>query len=196
MTVAANKLTFEEYLAYTDGTDIRYELVDGELIAMGIGSGLHGAILKLLEKVFDAEIARLGAELVALQAAVGVRSPRRGRWDTSRIPDVSVITLSQWRELQNREAIIELNEPPPHLVVEVVSDSTRRTDYRAKRAEYMVLGISEFWIVDPDEAKITVLVLVDDWYEATEYAGNSLVQSALFPDLTLTAAEILTGGLD
>ncbi|MEM8805454.1 MAG: Uma2 family endonuclease, partial [Cyanobacteria bacterium P01_G01_bin.38] len=126
MTLAAKKLTFEEYLAYTDGTDTRYELVDGELIAMGIGSGLHGAILKFLEKVFDAEIIRLGLEMVALQAAVGVRSPRSGRWETSRIPDVSVITLSQWRELQNREAIIELNEPPPQLVVEVVSDSTRR----------------------------------------------------------------------
>ncbi|MEM9164637.1 MAG: Uma2 family endonuclease [Cyanobacteria bacterium P01_F01_bin.4] len=195
MAVAANKLTFEEYLAYTDGTDTRYELVNGELVAMGIGSGLHGAILKFLENVFDAEIARLQLELVALQAAVGVRSPRRGRWDTSRIPDVSVIAINQWRELQNREAIIELNEPPPNLVVEVVSDSTRRIDYRAKRAEYMVLGIAEYWIVDPDEAKITVLLLVDDWYEAAEYTGNALIQSDLFPELTLTATDILVGGL-
>ncbi|MEO1402953.1 MAG: hypothetical protein AAFV72_17135 [Cyanobacteria bacterium J06635_1] len=36
------------------------------------GSGLHGAILKFLEKVFDAEIVRLGAGLVALPSAVGV----------------------------------------------------------------------------------------------------------------------------
>lgn len=103
MTVATNKTTFEEYLSYTDGTDTRYELVDGELVAMGIGSGLHGAILKLLERVFDAEIARLGLELEALQAAVGIRSPRRGRWDTSRIPDVAVISASQWRELRAKE---------------------------------------------------------------------------------------------
>jgi hypothetical protein len=27
-------LTFDDYLAYDDGTDSRYELVDGELIAM------------------------------------------------------------------------------------------------------------------------------------------------------------------
>lgn len=27
-------LTFEEYLAYDDGTDTRYELVDGELVEM------------------------------------------------------------------------------------------------------------------------------------------------------------------
>lgn len=193
MTVATNKLTFEEYLSYTDGTDTRYELVDGELVAMGIGSGLHGAILKFLEKVFDAEIARLGLELVALQAAVGVRSPRSGRWETSRIPDVSVIAAQQWRELRTQEAIIELNEPPPLLVVEVVSPSTRRTDYRAKRAEYTVLGIAEYWIVDPEEAKVTLLTLEDDWYEAVEYADQALVHSTLFSSLKLTAAQILNG---
>ncbi len=27
-------LTFEEYLTYDDGTDTRYELVDGELVEM------------------------------------------------------------------------------------------------------------------------------------------------------------------
>ncbi len=36
------RLTFEEYLAYDDGTDKRYELVDGELIPMSLGSGQHG----------------------------------------------------------------------------------------------------------------------------------------------------------
>jgi Uma2 family endonuclease len=34
MTTATRKLTLEEYLAYDDGTDTRYELVDGELMAM------------------------------------------------------------------------------------------------------------------------------------------------------------------
>ena len=191
MAVATRKLTFDEYLTYTDGTDTRYELVDGELVAMGIGSGLHGAILKFLERVFDAEIARLGLDLVALQAAVGVRSPRGGRWDTSRIPNVSVIEASQWQALRSQEAIIELNEPPPLLVVEVVSTSTRSTDYRAKRAEYTVLGISEYWIVDPEQSQVTVLTLVDDWYESAEYIEDEQIDSTLFPELKLTVSDIL-----
>lgn len=194
MTVATNKLTFAEYVSYTDGTNMRYELVNGELVEMGIGIGLHGAILKFLEKVFDAEIERLGLELVALQAAVGVRSPRSGRWDTSRIPDVSVMGAEQWRELRQREAIIELHEPAPKLVVEVVSSSTRSADYRAKRAEYMVLNIEEYWIVDAEAGKVTVHRLEDGWYEATEYSGNELVSCNLFPDLTISAKDILSGG--
>jgi Uma2 family endonuclease len=34
MTVTTKKLTFEEYLTYSDGTDTRYDLVNGELVAM------------------------------------------------------------------------------------------------------------------------------------------------------------------
>ncbi|MEH2280033.1 MAG: Uma2 family endonuclease [Nostoc sp.] len=46
--------------------------------------------------------------------------------------------------MRNREAVIELNEPPPLLVVEVVSESTKILDYRAKRVEYNVLNIPEY----------------------------------------------------
>ncbi len=34
MTTTTTRLTLEEYLAYDDGTDNRYELVDGKLVVM------------------------------------------------------------------------------------------------------------------------------------------------------------------
>ena len=48
MTVTTNKLTFEEYLTYSDGTDTRYELVNGELVTRSIGTGQHGEIIDCL----------------------------------------------------------------------------------------------------------------------------------------------------
>jgi len=42
------KLTFEEYLAYNDGTDTRYELVDGNLVPMSLGTGKHSGITAAL----------------------------------------------------------------------------------------------------------------------------------------------------
>ncbi|MEH2075471.1 MAG: Uma2 family endonuclease [Nostoc sp.] len=33
-------------------------------------------------------------------------------------------------------------------MLEVVSESTKTVDYRAKRVEYNVLNIPEYWIVD------------------------------------------------
>ncbi|MGF1517992.1 MAG: Uma2 family endonuclease [Nodosilinea sp.] len=58
MTVTAQKLTFEDYLTYADGTDTRYELVDGELIPMALGAGRHGVTIKFLNDQFRDEIKR------------------------------------------------------------------------------------------------------------------------------------------
>jgi len=184
-------LNLAEYLNYNDGTDTRYELVNGELIPMSLGTGKHGAIIKFLERTFDAEIERMGLSWTAIQSVLGIQSPRGGRWDTVRIPDVVILPLEQWRELQNKEAVITLNQPVPLLIVEVVSESTKRTDYRAKKAEYSVLEISEYWIVDLLENKVTILTLVDEWYDSLEFTGGDQIQSKTFPNLQLTAEKIL-----
>ena len=52
MTITTPKLTFKEYLAYNDGTGTRYELVNGELIPMSLGSGQHGAVTEFLNLSF------------------------------------------------------------------------------------------------------------------------------------------------
>jgi Uma2 family endonuclease len=191
MTATTKKLTFAEYLQYDDGTDSQYELVDGELIAMSLGTGKHGSISKFLERSFDDEIAKMGKQWTAQKFSVGVRSPRSGRWDTSRIPDVVVITTQQWESLSNREAVIELNETPPILVVEVVSESTSTTDYRSKRSEYAVLQIPEYWIVDPIQQIVTVCTLVEGFYDAVVFRGEERIISKVFPQLNLTADQIL-----
>ena len=41
MTVAKAKLTFEDYLAYDDGTDYRYSLIDGALVPLPPESELN-----------------------------------------------------------------------------------------------------------------------------------------------------------
>ncbi|MCC5629533.1 Uma2 family endonuclease [Nostoc sphaeroides CHAB 2801] len=192
MTITTPKLTFEEYLAHDDGTDNRYELVNGELIPMSLGSGQHGAVTEFINVSFRAEILRLKWDWTSKQMVIGVRSPRAGRWDTSRIPDVVVIPLPQWRELRNREAVIELNEPPPLLVVEVVSESTKIVDYRAKRVEYNVLNIPEYWIVDPLTNKVTVFTLIEELYEPVEFVGTQCIQSQTFAELELTVEQVLT----
>lgn len=195
MTTTTQKLTFEEYLAYNDGTDTRYELVDGDLVPMSLGTGKHGAIIRFVVRQFEDALTRSGQLWVPLPGLVGVRSPRGRSWDTSRIPDVTVLTTAQWGAMSEREAVINLNEPPPVLVVEVVSPSTKTDDYRSKRSEYGLLEISEYWIVDPLEEKITLCILEHQFYDSTEFRGNDLIQSSTFPALTLTVAQILAAKL-
>ncbi len=189
MTISVDRLTFAEYLKYTDGSDRSYELVNGELILMSLGTGKHGAIIKCLERTLETEITNQNRDWVVLPGLVGVRSPRSGKWDTCRIPDLMVIPLEQWQTLET--PVIEFTEPPPILVVEIVSESTKNTDYRAKRSEYSILDIPEYWIVDSLLAKITILTLDDGWYEPAEFQGDDLIQSPTFPNLQLSVDRLL-----
>jgi Uma2 family endonuclease len=193
MTATIKKLTFEEYLKYDDGTDTRYELVEGKLIPMSLATGKHGAIIRCLERQFESEIEQLEHPWISLSLLVGIRSPRGGRWDTCRIPDITVLSIAQWEAMQEREAVIELNEPPPLLVVEVVSESTRSADYRAKYSEYSVLEIPEYWIVDPLESKITICQLNEGRYDEMVLTGEMAIASTTFPELKLSVDRVLTG---
>jgi hypothetical protein len=39
MTITTQRLSFDDYLAYEDGTDTRYELANGELMAIAQPKG-------------------------------------------------------------------------------------------------------------------------------------------------------------
>lgn len=190
MTIATEKMSFQEYLQYHDDTDTIYELVDGGLIPMSLGTGKHGEIIEFINDLFKSIIKQENLPWTSKDTKVGVRSPRGRKWDTSRIPDVTVLPLEQWQNLANREAVIDFNETPPILVVEVVSPSTRKTDYRSKRTEYAVLEIPEYWIVDPDEQIVTICNLIDDFYDANEFQDQELIISPTFPSLKLTPQQI------
>jgi len=150
MTATSSKLlTFEEWLTYEDGSDTRYELDRGVLVEMGQARGRHGDIMEFLNDQFKAEIPKMGYSwLSKMGSQVAIRVPQIGRRDTSRVPDVVVLPTEQWKAMADREAVIELSEPPPPLVVEVVSTGTEITDHRKKRAEYNIVGIPCYVLVD------------------------------------------------
>lgn len=182
-TPTKRRFTFEEYLAYDD-SDNCYELVNGELVLMTLPTGRHADIVDLLQDAFKAEIKRLNLNWSVRLGNVGVRSSET----KSRIPDLVVMTELQRQALRDIAAVLQ---SPPPLVVEVVSETTKTVDYRSKRSEYAVVDIPEYWIVDPLEDKMTLLLLVEGLYEETVFRGNERIISATFPELVLTAQQVL-----
>ena len=187
MTVASPLLTLAEYLAYDDGTDTRYELVNGELVAMAQPTGIHGGMCEFINDSFRFEIQRLQLPLISKQDLITVQTLQVRGKITCRVPDVVVITSDQWQEMRFREAV--LTDSVPLLVVEIVSDSTRNIDYRKKRAEYNAIEIPEYWIIDFSDRKVTVLFLEDGLYEEIVYRGDEVIKSLLFPELKLTPSQ-------
>jgi Uma2 family endonuclease len=190
MTTTTKLFTLAEYLDYDDGTDKRYELVNGELIEMPSESDLNNAIaiLLLLEfaQFIPGRLLRRGTEIVV-----------SGSRATTRIPDLLVLTEELVTALSGTpRSIITPDLPPPALVVEVVSPGKENQDrdYRYKRSEYAARGIAEYWIVDPERAQIVVLTLVDGLYEEAVYQSGDRLVSAIFPTLELTAKQILQAG--
>ncbi|APB34575.1 Uncharacterized protein conserved in cyanobacteria [Gloeomargarita lithophora Alchichica-D10] len=192
MIATPKRLAFAEYLSYTAGSDIKYELVNGELMPMALPTGRHGEIVDRTYHLISRQIERQQQSLIVRQGMIGVRCPRGVDLDTVRIPDVLVMQQTDWVTLQNKSAVIDFDLPAPLLVVEVVSPSTKMTDYRAKRTEYAARDIPEYWIVDPLDMKITVLTNSDGWFDPQEFTDDHLIQSPTFPELNFTPAQMLS----
>jgi Uma2 family endonuclease len=188
MTVAISiqPLSFEEYLAYDDETDTRYELVNGQLETMNPPTFRHLFIAKFLEQNLDSEITRIGLPWLCFREA-GVRTG----WRKSRLTDVYVVRADQVVEMLDKSAVCQTS---PLLVVEIVSPDSIKRDYRFKRSEYAALEIPEYWIVDPLALKISVLCWEDGLYEESVFVGEEAIVSKTFPELKLTVNQVLSAG--
>ncbi|WP_375500665.1 Uma2 family endonuclease [uncultured Nostoc sp.] len=186
VTTPVTSITFEEYLTYDDGNGFHYELVDSKLELMNLPTIEHFLIAKFLEQLLDAEIKRCSLPWLSFRES-GVRTGR----NKSRLTDLCVVTVEQAEELLNASAVFQ---SPPLLIVEVVSPESVKRDYRHKRSEYAALEVPEYWIVNPLEGKISVLLLEDGFYEETLFTATQKIVSRTFPELAVAVDQIFTAG--
>jgi Uma2 family endonuclease len=186
MTIATNTVTLDEYLVYDDGTDNRYELVDGQLVLMPPETDRNNLISLYLLSEF---LKFIPIRLIRHKDTEIVVTGNRTR---VRLPDLMILTEELLAAINGKRATILSDMPSPALVVEVVSPGkvNEDRDYRYKRSEYAARGIGEYWIVDPMRSKVTVLSLVDGFYEEVIYESSQEIDSNVCSELSLTAAKI------
>ncbi len=179
---------FEDYLAYDDGTDHLYELFNGELIAVPPESGFNVGIATFLLVQFALRLGHLRVRGHGLE--LEVRGEPRNRF-----PDLTIIREEHISQIIRRNTI-RLSMAPPLLVVEVVSpgELQHSRDYIAKRTQYQDIGIPEYWLIDPQRQTVTLLMLQDAVYVESVFRGQALIVSAQFPELSLSAEQILSAG--
>ncbi|MFP4006523.1 MAG: Uma2 family endonuclease [Spirulinaceae cyanobacterium] len=201
MTQALSKpISFDEFVAwYPEDAPCKYELYNGRIVEMPLGTGKHSNITGFITGEIYFEIRRMQLPysvpgdclLKPLDTQSGYQ------------PDIIVLDQgelskeSRWQ----KESVITLGSSV-RLVVEVVSTNWQN-DYLKKAGDYELMGIPEYWIVDylglggrrfignPKSPTLSVYQMIDGEYEVMQFRGDDRVESLAFPELELTVQQII-----
>jgi Uma2 family endonuclease len=211
MTVASNQdnqtrlqalpkpVNLDDFAAwYPENSEFRYELRAGVIVEMPKPRGKHSEVAGFIHDELALEIRRLQLDYCIPRECFVKRSN-----DTGYEPDVVVLDRSNLdnETLWQTASVIE-NGQTIKLVVEVVS-SNWQDDYELKMAEYEALAIPEYWIIDyaglggvrhlgsPKQPTLTIATLVNGEYEINRFRGAEVITSPTFPQLTLTAGQLM-----
>lgn len=79
----------------------------------------------------------------------------------------------------------------PSLVVEIVSESTRRRDYVKKLDLYMSCGVQEYWIVNPLNKSVTIYLFKDrNICDTATFKKDETAKSYIFDGLAVELARV------
>ena len=131
------------------GENREFELIDGNLIISEMAGVSHQRMVKKLGRAISDFIDENHGICEVFDVGVNVYLDENEY--TLVIPDITVIC--------NPDRITEKGiEGAPDFVIEVVSPSTRQTDYHKKLHKYMDAGVTEYWIVDMDREMVSVCI--------------------------------------
>ena len=171
--------TYADYLLTPD--DVRYELIEGELIMAPAPTPKH-QLISVYFVMFLAPFVRNHGLGWIFPAPIDVHLS-----DTNLLqPDIIFVS-------NEREGIIgETNiQGAPDLVIEIASTRTRTLDRTVKRELYERFGVLEYWMAYPVEETVAVLRLENGRFESVgHYTREDSITTPLLPGLAIDLNEI------
>ncbi len=167
--VTAVRLTYQDYAKTPE--DERYELINGELIMSESPIIVHQNNRMKLGNRMTNFVERNDAGIVYLPDTDVVLS------DTDVVqPDIMFISKERQHIIGERNI-----QGAPDLVVEILSPSTARRDWGVKRELYAKHGVKEYWIADPANKMVWVMLLTNGVLEIQQtcHPGDTIASSAL-----------------
>jgi Uma2 family endonuclease len=174
-------MTLEEFRDAEVEEGYRYELARGVLEVTEVPNDPHGQIVSNLFRA----IGRYDLAHPDLILRYGGASEFR-LWIpgmiSGRNPDAAVVLRGSPKDHRGRR--------PPALAVEVVSIGGEARDYEIKRQEYLVYGLREYWIVDPQARRVTVLCRDGDVWVERIFQGDQAIGSLVLPGFAGRVADL------
>jgi len=175
-------MTKTEYLEFLSNSDIKYEYIKGEVLAMAGAKPNHNRLTAMLLHLLIGKFSGKGCEAFGGDQLVEVE-----KLDTSFFPDLSVTCGESQFTDDSLPALLN-----PTLIIEVLSSSTEAYDRGKKFQMYRQLdSLREYILVAQDSVRIECFYLNDvDIWELTDAVGleSSLTLKSI--DCTLNLADI------
>jgi Uma2 family endonuclease len=157
---APKRMTLAEFLEWDDGTDRRYELLDGIPVMMPPSLEAHGELAAALAM----EIRSRVKPPCRVISEAGIIVPDRA--DTYYVADLAVTCAP--RE-PGRRMVVE-----PVLMVEVLSPSTGQIDRWRKVADYRTLpSVQEILVIFSDERRVELQRRTPDGWRVEDLIGKA-----------------------
>ena len=176
------RATYEDYLNTPD--EVRYELLDGELVRHLSPPLVHQrTLMDLAAPIYTFVEQHVLGDVFMRPFDVVL-------WEDGEadVVEPDILFISTEREHILTEANVQ---GAPDLVVEVLSPSTESVDRGYKRELYARHGVGEYWLVDPDARTVTVLRLGNGEYEtAGAYGPGQTLASPTLEGLTIDVGEV------
>lgn len=181
MTVQV-KFTYEDYLLFPDDGR-RHELIDGERYMTPAPSTAHQRLVVRFSIALGTFLDRrkVGQLFVAPTDVV------LSNLDIVQ-PDLVFVSSA-------RTSIITAKniQGAPDLLIEILSETTRKTDEIIKRKLYERYGVQEYWIVDPELETVKVYWMTSEGYsraaELSREASDTL-STPLLPELGISLIDL------
>lgn len=178
---ALKRISFEEYVALEELSDVRHEWLDGEMFAMSGGTIEHSALIASVTMLLASALR--GRPCVVLESNARTRVPATG---LGTYPDVSVVCGRLRRDAADRNTLIN-----PCLLVEVVSPSTESWDRGAKFRHYQQIpSLVEYLLVSQDPRVVELYRRQPDgrWLYEAAIPGAALELASV--GVTLQVSEV------
>ncbi len=176
------QMTVEEYFAFDEATDTRYEYIDGEIIPLSGGTLYHGIIMANCIGAFWQRLKGSGCRVVS--------SDMRNRVSPTRYvyPDFCVFCGDPATDDR------AVNLWNPTLVGEVTSPSSVSRDRGEKRLYYQrIPSLQVYLVIDQFEARVEVDTRQESGWQTVEYAGQDAIIPLPALECELPLAEIYDG---
>ena len=81
------------------------------------------------------------------------------------------------REVSQAFSPQQMKFPAPDFIVEILSETTARTDREIKFDDYAAHGVKEYWIIDPDAEFVEQYLLRGEEYLLTQKTDSGILKS-------------------